>query len=133
MNNTPLPMIKLVSFLFLSSVRYEVLQASLSIALKPIIHFSYSSRNLSSMYFLIFSFACCLRCPMSLHTMDLSTCSIRLFLTDWSHLCLTSPLLWLYAIQSVVASSCSFVAFFHARIFVVLHVCAYIIFSETKL
>jgi hypothetical protein len=49
---------------------------SLIIAFNPTRHFSYSSGNLSSMYLLILSLACCLKKYTSLLIMDKSTCNV---------------------------------------------------------
>ncbi len=116
-----------VSFLFLSSVCCDVSHASLVIAFNPTRHFSYSSGSRSSMYFLMLSFACSLRYDISLLQWICLPAELLLFLIDCFHLCLVTPLPWLYAIQRFVASLCSFVAILHAWISDALHIRAYYI------
>src|SRR5512133_1846490 len=73
-------------FSLLSPACCEVFHASLSIAVNPTRHFSYSSGSLSSMYLPMLDFACCLRYDRSLLIVPLDTCNIcaiSLWLCPW--------------------------------------------------
>jgi hypothetical protein len=63
-------------FSLLSSVFVAVFHASFVIAFNPTRHFSYSSGSRSSMYLLMFSFACCLKIDKSLFTVPILAWSI---------------------------------------------------------